>query len=159
MLITVDNIAKTLMAWCNEKSPELKRLLKDHPNTEIAVKEQLLSYLKKSTCCKFLNEASVYKTSDSAAFVFNPEAENPAEKILAELNIENSDGTSFENEVINNIVKLSTIDNIIDDYKQATKCIISLYVNRYNKLKLHEKQFIEIFNNAEIACAMKKLNH
>lgn len=154
MAVTIDNIAQVLIDWCAEKAPEIRNAVVD----DEILKDRLLVYFKNKMQYEVLKEAPVYKSHDPVDFVFNALADNPSDKIIAELNVENSDGISFEKEVIRDIVKLSTIDNIKDDYKYAAKCVISLYYNRCNRTQLHEKQFIEIYNDFEIGCALKRVN-
>ena len=49
------------------------------------------------------------------------------------------------------------IENIKDDYKNATRCVISLYYNAVNRNQLHDKEFIELYNDLGIGCALKRL--
>ncbi|MBI9066557.1 MAG: hypothetical protein JEZ09_04650 [Salinivirgaceae bacterium] len=153
----MDHIAKALIDWCDSISPKLKEYVIHNNGLGEEVKREFFEFFKLHSSHLVLSEQPVYESKDNVDLVFNPMAENPKEKVIAEFNIESKDGTNFERSVLDDINKLSMIANIKDDYKNAIKCVISLYYNISNRNQLHDKDFIELYNDLEIGCALKRL--
>ncbi len=107
MTLTIDNIAKALMEWCYVASPKLQKHFVEKEGWHAMVKKEFSAFINEKTKNNVLNEHPVYESPDKIDLLFNPQAENPSEKIIAELSCESfEDRSNFEDEVLNDIKRL-----------------------------------------------------
>lgn len=158
MSLTLDNIAKALIKWCSQESHQLKQYWAVEGGWESQASKEFIKFLKKHYKNHEVdNQKQVYISPDTADWIFNVNATEDSEKILAELACESFENKDyFENRVEQDMNKLSP-ENLKQEYKNAKRCMISIYFNSQFREQLHEKEFIEIFNNYEVGCAMKRL--
>ncbi len=157
MELTIDNIAYELMNWCDSNPDSFRDHWATKGNWEkVAINNLTKSFNKKEIVVK--EDELVYsKTSDKIDLLFNVSSDSPSKKILAELScesIENSD--NYKEQIIKEVKRLK--ESILkEEFSKAKIFLISLYFDLRKREFLHENNFIEIFNNLEIGCAIKKI--
>jgi len=158
--VTVDHIARALINWCDFEASNFQKQRNNKGGWEGWAHQQFVNYLKVNEHEVHVNQQQpVYKSSDSDSIdlIFNPLADNPKDRIMAELTCEsNENRENFEEYVSKNIEKLSN-ENLKTDFQETTRFIISIYFNNEIRNKLRNKEFIEVFNNLEIGCALKRV--
>lgn len=157
MDITVNHIATEVKEWCKADAHKFKKYWTMEGGWEVQVTTDLKNLFNVMNNKQVIENQQVFESSENIDLLFNPDATNPARKILAEITCESIENTEFYRDHINKQLEKLTNTNIKDEYKSATKCMISLYFDLTTRNFLHENNFIEIFNNLEIGCAMRKL--
>lgn len=157
MEITVNHMADQIKEWCKSDSKSFIDFQVPEKKMKTMVAQELSSLFNNASGNRVKENQIVFESSDYIDLLFNPEADQPSNKILAEITCESVENSDFYEEHINQQIEKLTKSNIIAEYKGATKCIISLYFDITTRNFLHENNFIEIFNDLEIGCAIKRL--
>ncbi len=157
MELTIDHIAYELMSWCNSDTNSFKDLWSNNGDWEKeAISNLTQSFNKKELVVK--EDEQVYSTtSDKIDLLFNASSNIPSKKILAGLScesLENSD--NYKKQIICELKKLKE-SSLKEEFSTANVFLISLYFDLRKREFLHENNFIEIFNNLEIGCAIRKI--
>jgi len=155
MSISLDNLAKVLIKWCRESTTELS---KSGLYNEQELIDDFACYLNKNTKIKAMKGFSAYHTLDKADLVLYYNYEKVSEGVIAEFVIDNDRHSSdFKQEVLDasNRLKQKKLKYI---YQLTTKCIVSLYSNMKNRNVMRNIEFIEVFNDVGIGCAIKRLS-
>jgi len=158
MELTIDHIASEIMCWCAKDSNSFKNYLNVQDGWERKALEDIKNLFNKQSGKLMVKDYEpVYNSTDKVDLYFNPNTLNPEKRILAEVICEAAESTEKYNKKIGYEIKKLDKENLKDEYKDATKYLISMYHNLYNRSFLHENNFIEIFNNMEIGCAIKRI--
>lgn len=157
MEITVNHIATEVKEWCKTDSQSFMSYWEKDGLLKLKATKDLSNLFNSNYNKRVIENQQVFESSENIDLIFNPNSKQPANKILAEFTCESVQNTEFYEEYINKQIEKLTNTNIKEEYKGATKCIISLYFDLSTRNFLHENNFIEIFNNLEIGCAMKRL--
>lgn len=158
MELTIDHIASEIMCWCANDANSFKDYWNVNDSWERKALEDLKNLFNKQNGKLLVKDNErVYNSSEKVDLCFNPDASNPEKRILAELICEAAESSDNYRRKIDIETKKLDKDNLKDEYKGATKYLISMYHNLTARSYLHENDFIEIFNNLEIGCAIKRV--
>lgn len=157
MQVTVNHIANSIKDWCSDNAHKFNeyRDLKGGWKSQAA--NDITQYFNANNCNHDLQEHKIYNSSEENCLLFNSKSEDASNKIIAEITCESIENSSFYSKHIDDHIERLTNQNLKQEYKDSTKCIISLYFNLRNREYLHKINFIEVFNNLEIGCAIKRL--
>lgn len=158
MSVTLDAIANIFYQWCEHDSEVLRKYFAFKGGLNQIARESFMTFVKPHhTGISVRTNQPVYRFLDEVDWVFMSDDTMDRPEIVAELtceSMENSD--KFEHEIEKNILKLKK-ENLKEEFKNATRCVISLYFDVDKREYLHSKDFIEIFNNFEIGCAILRV--
>lgn len=158
MELTIDHIASEIMCWCANDANSFKDYWNTQDGWERKAMEDFKNLFNKQDGKLLVKDnEQVYNSSDRVDLFFNPEALNPEKRILAELICDAAETSDNYKKKIDSEIKKMNKENLKDEYKDSTKYLISMYHNLNTRKYLHGKDFIEIFNNLEIGCAIKRI--
>ncbi len=154
MSVTLDKLAQELTRWCKTASPvngNFRHL------TEVDLMNDFANYLSLNSRIKALKEIPGSDSPNLKRLVFAEDEEKAHEGIIAEF-IYDSDKKpdEIDSEVLDTTNTLS-INNLPADFHSATRCIVGIYNDLNNRSKFHDIEFIEVFHDFEIGCAIKRL--
>lgn len=158
MEITIDNIASKIMNWCSSGELTKEDLLSKETDFEQKALSNINAIFNMHSDIELVkNGERVYEPFGEVDMLFNPFSTEPEKRILAEIICESLEENSlYEQRISQEINKLRS-DNLKGEYKNANKYLISFYHDVSKRNFLHENDFIEIFNNLDIACAIKRI--
>jgi len=154
MRVSIDSLAKELIAWFEKSTLNSGCSIW---RTEEELINDFAVFLNMNSKIKAAKKVPVYVSLDKTDLVLFDCEENTTDGIIAEFEYDSgSDRELFESEIHKTTGKMAK-NNLIESYQATTCCIISMYNDLSNRKKLHENDFIEVFNNLEIGCAIKRL--
>jgi hypothetical protein len=158
MSVSLDEIAKALSDWCYQDGHRLRNYFAHQGGWETEAYWEFSNFLvPEKAKFKVVTNQPIFDSDENVGWVFTEPLNHKDPKIVAELACESIENhQDFEKQVEKNIKKLSG-ENIKNEFKDATKCIISLYFNIEKRNFLHKNDFIEIYNDLEIGCAIKRI--
>ncbi len=158
MPLTLDEIANIFNQWCEHDSNLLRTYFSFKGGWDQLARQSLLTFVHPQyTGVSVKANQPVYCSPDEVDWVFMADDTSEKPEILAELTCESMENANkFEYEIEKKIQKLKK-ENLKEEFKNATRCVISLYFDVDKREYLHSKDFIEIFNNFEIGCAILRV--
>jgi hypothetical protein len=158
MPLTIDEIAYALNSWCTKEGDHLRKYFSLQGGWESEAYSDFNRYLIPANVGFGLSASkSPFDDEKPFSWVFTDLTETKGSRIVAELACESIENhKSFESQVDNRIDRLSD-EHFNEQYKGATKCIISFYFNLEKRNFLHKNEFIEIYNGSELGCAIKRI--
>jgi len=153
MPVTLDNLAQELMCWFARESDKSGKVWND----EGELINDFANHLNKNSKIKALQNQAVSKTVDGTHLVLYNDEEETNEGVIAKFMIDGDKNYDELHEVVMNTANQLHKSNLNDDFQSTTKCIVSVYNDLNNRSKFHEIEFIEIYQQYGMGCAIKRL--
>jgi len=153
MPVTLDNLAQELMCWFAKETDKSVRVWND----EGELINEFATHLNENSKFNALKNQVVCEMVDSTHLVLFRKEEKANEGVIAKFMIDGNKNHNELHEVVTNTAIQLHESNLKDDFKSTTKCIVSIYNDLNNRCKFHEIEFIEIYQQYGMGCAMKRL--
>ncbi len=152
MSVTLDILARELMNWFGNKS-DLSGKVWDN---ESDLAYDFFDHLKLNSSMNVAMYSNEEDVLDNSHLVLYGRDQKINEGLIAKFMIDgDKNNKELDEEISNTALKLQS--NLNKDYHTATKCVVSVYSDLQNRSKFHEIEFIEIYQQYGIGCAIKRL--
>jgi len=160
MTLTYDQYATYLINWCAIRGNDFKLYFPLKGGWEAWVQADYAAYvLAQNNTYDILREVGIYTNNYKRVdWLFNNDDVNVKEKIAIELKCQ-----SFENRdafiagVQADIAKLAQ-NKLKAQFRNCQTGVMGIYFEEVARTWMLANQFVEVFQNGEIGCAIRKLN-
>jgi hypothetical protein len=159
-MITYDQYANFLLEWCKFRGDSLKNYFPLKGGWEAWVQADYAAYvLSYDSTVDILREVPIYNNAQQRCdWLYNNTSVNVTDKIAIEIKCQSFDNRdAFTAGVAADIAKLNQ-NNIRPSFKTCQTGVLGLFFTNEAKQWLEANQFIVIFNNSQVGCAIRKLN-
>lgn len=154
MSITLDILAKELMGWCESTTP---KIIEKKWNNERDLMDDFTDYLSLNSKIIALKGIDVSHNLNTKHLLLLANIDSKNKGVIAEFLYDaNKNEDELDLEVAKTALKFKK-ENLKKDYQLATRCIVSVYNNLQNRNKFHDIEFIEVFQDFGMGCALKRL--
>lgn len=159
MTIYFDNFANEILQWCTTAAGRFKMFWPLKGGWEAWVQAEVAAYLlHQNSAYDVLREQPIYQNGrQSVDWLLNDSSMSVVNKIAIELKCQSlGNSQAFIQGVQHDIVKLN-IGNLKPEYQNCQRGMMVIYFDSQARDWVLQNNFVEIFNNNEVGCAMRRL--
>ena len=153
MSVTLDNLARELMCWFARESARSGKIWND----EGELIEEFANYLNQNSTIKAKKDLEVSELCNKSHLLLYRNEENTNQGVIAKFMIDGDKNQQELDEVVMNASTTLHNVNLTKNFQSTIKCIVSVYNDLHNRSKFHEFEFIEIYQQYGMGCAIKRL--
>ncbi|MDA3892173.1 MAG: hypothetical protein PF517_10970 [Salinivirgaceae bacterium] len=154
MPITLNNLAIELMNWCASEMPKETNY---SWNDEDQLMTDFTNYLNKKSTLKAAKGMPATASLSKNHLFLSESGADTNEGIIVEFLYDGNKKPEQLFELVNETsVKLDK-KNLEESFQSSIRCIVSIYNDLSNRRNFHDIEFIEVFNDFGVGCAIKRI--